>query len=426
MKVSTQPEPDNRPTNSKTDADGNIVGTPEYGYGQDGYIDEEGNFTPVSDSETPRTPTIEEWKNWRSNWLMSRMLGIAKGVLGRRSDQTAQIAWTDKFVQIAIRGISELFPKRRGRPQQYEDGAARARAFRKRKSEAKSAEQLMEEIIKAYDENRDAKGRGRGENHSGGCSVMDLQEKEFDSPLLGPRDNSFGPVLGGSYLQKNPDTIGDRRRNTFDPDTNKIKTGYESVEPNESESKFVRRQNWSINLTPTKEEKQQIVQDCIEELADNNSFEVSWCPWPQELDYGLIYAPDNSGKLIPREDEIYGHQMATRCSMQMSDGNQCTFCSGADHIDDERGPLLQRNEILNHIEQAHRKEWRELLKAKLPAPVKKCTKEDHTRLRLQGVMNKERSRLYCGRCGKQVYDPARNHPDPAIRREYEEPRRSSE
>lgn len=398
---------------------------PEEVYTVTGTLDDHGNIVPTELPPTPKKAIqefIERLKNWKHNELQEWLMGMARPTL-RKFPKLRFETWAGKYIQ----GIIDLFPKHRGRPRQYENNAAKAKAFRKRKSAAKSAEQLMDEIVRAYDENKDTKGRGRLELRTGGRSVMDLQEKESDSSwVLGPHD-SFSPALGGSYLQRNPDTVRDRRRNTFNPDANKKKTGYapDPKEPNESEAKFVRRQNWSINLAPTEEEKQQIVQDCIEELADNNSFQVFWCPWPKKLDYGLIYAPDNSGELIPCEDEKFGFQVATRCSMWMPDGKQCTFCSGADHIDEERGPLLQGDEILSHIEQAHRKEWRELLKAKLPTTtVKKCTGEDHERMRqkvildVNGDPNKGRDRVHC-RCGKQVYDPARNHPDMAIRRLYE-------
>lgn len=114
MKVPTEPTGESKENiaAAKQDADGNVVGTPEYGYGQTGTLDGQGNFTPLDPQ--PPSPTIKEWKKWRSNWLASRMLGMARGVLGRRSDQIAQIAWADKFVQVIIRGISELFPKHPG------------------------------------------------------------------------------------------------------------------------------------------------------------------------------------------------------------------------------------------------------------------------------------------------------------------------
>jgi hypothetical protein len=210
------------------DADGNIVGTEDYGGTPlRPEIDANGNIVGTGGPVGKFPPSagksiaglIQRLKNWRLNDLQQWMMGMARGEL-RRPDQKAEISWVNKYVQ----SIIDLFPEsRRGRPQQYEDGADRARAFRKRKSEAKSAEKLTQEILKAYDQNRDSRGRSRREIRSGGRSVMDLPEFN-DSPVLGPDNNSIGPAVGGSFF-KDPlakdgkgGVIGSRRQNTFDPD----------------------------------------------------------------------------------------------------------------------------------------------------------------------------------------------------------------
>jgi hypothetical protein len=451
MKVPTQPDNERRkrvldslPPGApapEMDADGNIVGTEDYGGAPlRPEIDANGNIVgtggPVGKfppSARKSIAELSEWlKNWKFNDLVPRLFGMARGAR-RRSDQKEQISWVNRYVQ----NIIDIFPAFRGRPQQYEDNAARQREFQKRKKEAKSTEKLMQEIIKAYDGNRDSRGRSRREIRSGGRGAMELQQKESSEAAIGNPDQFLRPTLGGSFSY-DPLVVGSRRRKN---QRHKIKTDYQTKERtggSESESKFVRNQNWSWSRQHklTKEEKEKCVVECIEELADNNTFQVLWCPWPQELDHGLIYAPDNSGELIPREDEEFGLQVALRCLLSMPDGEQCDFCTDSDPEFDRPGDDAwreaaewQRDQIRDHIERDHQNEWRDLLKSKLVTggKVETCA-DEHERLRLQIILciesapdpkNTGRSRLRCDYCGKLVYDPARNHPDLAVRREYE-------
>lgn len=102
------------------DADGNIVGTEDYGGAAlRPEIDANGNIVNTGGPVGKFPPSarkgiadlIERLKNWRTNDLMPWLMGMAR-YERRRADQKAQISWANKYIQ----SIIDIFPKRRGRP----------------------------------------------------------------------------------------------------------------------------------------------------------------------------------------------------------------------------------------------------------------------------------------------------------------------
>lgn len=128
------------------DADGNIVGTEDYGGAPlRPEIDANGNIVgtggPVGKFPPSAGKSIAEliprWKNWRLNDLQQSLMGLARAAI-RRPDQKAHISWVNRYVQ----SIIDIFPKR-GRPplpQGARTSAQRVRGFRQRKKEQEQRE----------------------------------------------------------------------------------------------------------------------------------------------------------------------------------------------------------------------------------------------------------------------------------------------
>ncbi len=125
-KVPTQPDDERRKRildslppgtpEPEMDADGNIVGTEDYGGTPlRPEIDAKGNIVgtggPVGKFPPSAKKSIAEfsqrWKNWRLNDLQQWLMELARRAL-RRSDQKAQISWANKYVQ----SIIDIFPRR--------------------------------------------------------------------------------------------------------------------------------------------------------------------------------------------------------------------------------------------------------------------------------------------------------------------------
>jgi hypothetical protein len=124
------------------DADGNIVGTEDYGGTPlRPEIDANGNIVGTGGPVGKFPPSagksiaglIQRWKNWRLNDLQQSLMGIARGEL-RRPDQKAQISWVNKYVQ----SIIDIFPKsRRGRPKKREGPQTAAQRKQKQRQREK-------------------------------------------------------------------------------------------------------------------------------------------------------------------------------------------------------------------------------------------------------------------------------------------------